>query len=88
MFSFFFIGGPGSGKGTLCGLLINNHNFFHVSAGELLRKEVKSGSKMGLEIEKTMKNGELVDVVCVTKILFKKFKYYRICKLLIFFISI
>lgn len=33
--------GPGSGKGTQCGLLAKTFNFFHLSAGELLRKEVR-----------------------------------------------
>lgn len=33
--------GPGSGKGTQCDLLAKKYDMKHVSAGELLREEVK-----------------------------------------------
>ena len=43
--TFFVLGGPGSGKGTLCSdLLKTKTNFVHLSAGELLRKEIECGS--------------------------------------------
>jgi len=43
--TFFVLGGPGSGKGTLCSdLLKAKTNFVHLSAGELLRKEIECGS--------------------------------------------
>ncbi|XKL67732.1 hypothetical protein PGB90_003223 [Kerria lacca] len=57
------IGGPGSGKGTLCELLSKNHNFYHISIGNLLRDEVKLGSNLGQEIEDIMESGELVDMI-------------------------
>ena len=34
---FFVLGGPGSGKGTLCRDLVRDHGFVHLSAGDLLR---------------------------------------------------
>lgn len=30
-------GAPGSGKGTLCKLLVDNHNVVHLSVGDILR---------------------------------------------------
>lgn len=33
--------GPGAGKGTQCALLAKEFNFVHLSAGDLLRAEVK-----------------------------------------------
>ena len=32
--------GPGSGKGTQCEKLVNEYQFVHLSAGDLLREEV------------------------------------------------
>ena len=34
------LGGPGSGKGTQCARIVENFGFIHLSAGDLLRKEV------------------------------------------------
>ena len=33
----FVIGAPGSGKGTLCKLLTETHNNYHLSVGDYLR---------------------------------------------------
>ncbi len=38
---FFILGPPGSGKGTQCHLLSQRMNCLHISAGELLRREVR-----------------------------------------------
>lgn len=37
----FVLGGPGSGKGTQCARIIKEYGFVHLSAGDLLREEVK-----------------------------------------------
>lgn len=42
---YFVLGGPGSGKGTLCATLVEQHGFVHLSAGDLLRAERNSGSE-------------------------------------------
>ena len=39
----FCLGGPGSGKGTQCGSLVQKYGFVHLSAGDLLRAERNSG---------------------------------------------
>jgi cytidylate kinase len=38
--TLFILGPPGSGKGTQCNILSEKFNLLHLSAGELLRKEV------------------------------------------------
>mmetsp|Transcript_8209 Transcript_8209/g.23570 ORF Transcript_8209/g.23570 Transcript_8209/m.23570 type:complete len:1068 (-) Transcript_8209:65-3268(-) len=58
----FVLGGPGSGKGTQCERIVADFGYKHLSAGDLLRDEVASGSEMGKECEKLMKEGKLVPV--------------------------
>lgn len=59
---FFVLGGPGSGKGTNCGKLVNEHGFVHLSAGDLLRAERDSGSPNGDLINNIILNGQIVPV--------------------------
>ncbi len=40
-------GGPGSGKGTQCAKIVDSYGFVHLSAGDLLRAEINSGSENG-----------------------------------------
>ncbi|KAI5633000.1 adenylate kinase domain-containing protein [Phthorimaea operculella] len=59
------LGGPGSGKGTQCEKIIAKYGFTHLSTGDLLRAEVKSGSDRAKTLTAIMERGELVpnDVV-------------------------
>lgn len=43
-------GRPGSGKGTQCSMIASHFGFHHLSAGDLLEEEVKSGSDIGYDI--------------------------------------
>ncbi|KAL2641743.1 hypothetical protein R1flu_009330 [Riccia fluitans] len=56
----FVLGGPGSGKGTQCAKLVDQFGFVHLSAGDLLRAEVKSGSPDGMMIQNMIKEGKIV----------------------------
>ncbi len=57
----FFLGGPGSGKGTQSALLTKNMGFVYLCAGDELRKERNTpGSEFGDIIESKIKNGEIV----------------------------
>ncbi|KAF9687632.1 hypothetical protein SADUNF_Sadunf02G0113400 [Salix dunnii] len=46
----FVLGGPGSGKGTQCANIVENFGYTHLSAGDLLRAEIKSGSENGMTL--------------------------------------
>ena len=59
----FVVGGPGSGKGTQCSQLKEKYLFEHLSTGDLLRAEVKSGSKTGAKLQKIMSEGGLVPTI-------------------------
>ena len=56
----FVLGGPGSGKGTQCDRIVAEYGFTHLSAGDLLREEVASGSETGQMCEQLMTEGKLV----------------------------
>lgn len=57
---YFILGGPGSGKGTQCKMLVEKFGFAHFSAGDLLRAEVASGSKRGEMIGEMIREGQIV----------------------------
>ena len=69
---YFVLGGPGSGKGTLCSKLVSQHGFVHLSAGELLRQERNSGSETSDLINTFIKNGEIVPVKITVNLIKKK----------------
>ena len=56
----FVLGGPGSGKGTICAKLSEAYSFLHVSTGDLLRAEVAAGGRGAEEINGYMKEGKIV----------------------------
>eukprot|EP01132_Coremiostelium_polycephalum_P001442 gene1442-1817_t len=65
----FVLGGPGSGKGTQCANIVKEFGYIHLSAGDLLRAEMNSGSKNGDMIATMIKNGEIVPSVVTVNLL-------------------
>ena len=63
------LGGPGSGKGTQCSKIVEKYGVVHLSSGDLLRKEVNSGSARGKELSAIMEKGELVATQIVLDLL-------------------
>lgn len=63
--TFMLSGGPGSGKGTQCEKIVAKYGLSHLSSGDLLRDEVKSGSARGSELTKIMEAGQLVPLEVV-----------------------
>ncbi|CEF69593.1 Adenylate kinase isoenzyme 1 [Strongyloides ratti] len=61
----FIVGGPGSGKGTQCDKIVAKYGFTHISSGDLLREELKSGSERAGELLKIMELGQLVPMEVV-----------------------
>ena len=56
----FILGGPGAGKGTQCALLSEKLGWSHLSAGDLLRAERKSGSDLAGIINTKISSGQIV----------------------------
>ncbi|KNA12696.1 hypothetical protein SOVF_123580 [Spinacia oleracea] len=67
----FVLGGPGSGKGTQCTNIVQNFGYTHLSAGDLLRAEIKSGSENGTMIQNMIKEGKIVPAEVTIKLLQK-----------------
>jgi len=65
MLNIVLFGPPGAGKGTQATKLIDKYNLVHLSTGDILRGEIRAGTKLGIEAEKLMDQGILVpdDVV-------------------------
>jgi adenylate kinase len=57
---WILLGPPGSGKGTQAVRLADAFNALHLSTGDLLRKEVAEGTKLGKTAKGFMDRGELV----------------------------
>jgi UMP-CMP kinase len=56
----FILGGPGSGKGTMCELAETQLGWTHLSTGNLLRAEREAGGSTAAAIEEYMTAGKLV----------------------------
>lgn len=77
-------GPPGAGKGTQSFFLINKFNFFQLSTGDLLRKELKSGSVIATEIENLMNSGRLVPDKIINNLIDEKLRDESIKNKIIF----
>jgi adenylate kinase len=63
-----FLGAPGAGKGTQAKLAAERFAFTHISTGDVLREEVRSGSALGGKVRQVMEAGELVSDDLVSEI--------------------
>ena len=66
------LGPPASGKGTQAEMLSEKLNIPTISAGQLLREEVKRKSEIGIEIEEKMKTGELMPNALVNNLIWTR----------------
>ena len=62
------LGGPGSGKGSVGGILADYYKIPHISTGDIFRSEIKNETKLGLEIKELIANGQLVSDELTIKI--------------------
>ena len=60
MLNIILCGAPGSGKGTQSDFIVEKYGLQHLSTGDVLRAEIKSGSALGQEIDAIISKGNLV----------------------------
>jgi adenylate kinase len=60
MFNIILFGPPGSGKGTQSEKLVEKYGLIHLSTGDLLRKERKLKTPLGIEAQQFIDKGQLV----------------------------
>lgn len=72
MKNIIFIAPPAAGKGTISSMICSKYNIPHISTGDLLRDEIASSTKIGLEIKESMALGKFVSDEVITKLLKKR----------------
>lgn len=70
--NIIFIAPPAAGKGTYSSLLKTKYNFTHISAGDVLREVVNTGTPLGEEVNKIMKRGEMINDEIICKLIESK----------------
>ncbi len=58
--NIIIFGAPGSGKGTQSEKLIEKYNLYHISTGDMIRKEIANGTELGLLAKDIIGNGQLI----------------------------
>ncbi len=63
------LGAPGAGKGTQAKKISKKFDIPHVSTGDILRKEIKNETELGLEAKSFVESGKLVTDELVIEII-------------------
>jgi adenylate kinase len=71
MLNVALFGPPGAGKGTQSEFLLKKYNLSYVSTGDLLRKEMASKTKLGLEAQNIIAAGGLVSDEIIVQLIEK-----------------
>ncbi|MCY7410037.1 MAG: adenylate kinase [Chitinophagales bacterium] len=69
MLNIILFGPPGSGKGTQAIKLKEKYSLFHISTGDIFRREIKGNTPLGQEVTKYLNAGKLVPDEVTFKVL-------------------
>ena len=84
MKNFVLFGKPGSGKGTQAEHLSEKYKLYHISTGDLFRKNISQNTNLGLLAQSYMDKGELVPDEVTIKMLENEIKENPQSKVLLF----
>lgn len=71
MLNIALFGPPGAGKGTQSQFIIDKYNLSYISTGDLLRKEIAEGTKLGKEADNIIAQGQLVSDELIVQLIEK-----------------
>jgi len=74
MLNIALFGPPGAGKGTQSEFIVKKYNLCYISTGDLLREELASETKLGLEAKSIIAEGGLVSDEIIVQIIEKTIK--------------
>lgn len=69
MLNIILFGPPGSGKGTQAVMLKEKYKLFHISTGDIFRREIKGKTPLGVEVTSYLDKGILVPDEVTFKVL-------------------
>ena len=69
MFNIVIFGKPGSGKGTQADFLKDKYDLYHISTGDLFRKNISNKTDLGIEAKSFLDSGDLVPDTVTIKML-------------------
>ncbi len=76
-FNLVLSGPPGAGKGTQGNMLAKKFNFYYISTGSLLRREIKAGTDLGMKVKETLEKGDLVSDEIVIRLIEREMKVHN-----------
>jgi adenylate kinase len=71
-----FLGGPGTGKGTVSKELAEKYGYKHISTGDIFREIIKSGSELGNKVKEIIESGNLINDDMTNEVLVEGLKKY------------
>ncbi|MFA6830952.1 MAG: adenylate kinase [Bacteroidaceae bacterium] len=84
MLNVIIFGAPGSGKGTQSERIAAKYAINHISTGDVLRGEIKKGTKLGETAQGYINQGQLIPDSLMIDILAQKFDSFKDSKGVIF----
>ncbi len=77
MLNIVLFGPPGAGKGTQAQLIKAKYGLEHISTGEVIRREIRTGSPLGRGVEEHISRGELAPDPLVIDIIAEHVEKHR-----------
>ena len=78
--NLIFLGPPGAGKGTHAKVVCEKYGALQLAAGDILRKNVKEGTPLGVKAKAVMERGELVSDELVNNMMFEEIRTLKSAK--------
>lgn len=84
MLNIVIFGAPGSGKGTQSARIVEKYGLNHISTGDVLRAEIKTGTELGKTAKGYIDQGQLIPDALMIDILASVFDSFKDSKGVIF----